>query len=401
MFCSFAAVATSEYQAEIVSMKPPAKQLIGAFFIAAVFGSGGYFFGSSHVLREVGASKPALQKLQETGATTSRRQNRSDTDWEEFVKSLNVETNPLVRFKSALENMEEWVNRDARGALAWLTSQEPSQRRDEVLQLVLGQYAETDPKGAAGWMLENLTGDELNNNVILLAEKWAERNGVEAASWFVGRPDGAERDAALETILFGWASNEPGAALDFIRANETLGKLTPMLQRAALAGWANTDPVAAVKASLGLSQAAQDPAQFANTLANWATVDLAASSDWLRKNVPDGPEKSEATRELAAVFAQQSPKAGVAWLDQIPAGPDRDVAASSLLAAWSRNGPAESTQWAVTQQSSSLTPEAVEISMRSYFRKDQAGFERWRSGLSPGPFKLQADQIGRVANSGN
>ena len=93
------------------------------------------------------------------------------------------------------------------------------------------------------------------NAIIAIAENWALENGSEAAGWFLALPASQERSAALENIFFAWASNEPAAALDYLKSASGTGELSPTLTRATLAGWAKSDPQAAVAASLALTGA--------------------------------------------------------------------------------------------------------------------------------------------------
>ncbi len=307
---------------------------------------------------------------------------------------LDAERNALARFKMAEQQLEAWVAKDPRDALAWLASQQPSGRRDDVIRMALNQYAETDAKGAADWALHHLTGDDLNNTLIAIAESWAQESGNEAAPWFLALPATPERDAAIESMFFSWASNEPAAALAFLESNASTGDLTPPLRRAALAGWAKSDPQAAVAASLASSRTHNDTAQFANTLANWATMDLEASSHWLLANLPAGHERTEAAQELAIIFAQQSPAAGIAWLDQLGAGAERDAAASSLVAGWARSSPEEAAKWAASQGSSKLSEEAISEIAHNFQLKDAAAFQAWHAALADGPLKTQFNQAG-------
>jgi len=327
-------------------------------------------------------------------AGSARRTATPNIDPKELRARLDGEKNPLARFKLALQNLEAWVNKSPQDALDWLAAQPATDRRDEVIRLALNQYSDTDAKGAADWAMKNLTGADLNNTLIAIAENWALENGGEAAAWFMGLPATPERDGAVENIFFFWASNEPAAALEFLAANPTAGDLTPTLRRAALAGWAKSDPEGAVAASLTSSRANNDPAQFANTLANWATMDLESSSQWLLANVPAGSERAVAAQELAVIFARQSPEAGVAWLEKLTPGAERDAAASALAATWSASGPADAAKWAATQKPGSLSAEAVSEIAYNFMMKDPAAFQAWRNSLPEGPLKNQTSQVG-------
>lgn len=367
----------------------PATQIIGGLVIAISCGAGGYFLGNREATARL-QSGPV--KVPVNSPALVRRNSSPAADPAKLRARLDAEKNPLVRFKMAAQQLEAWVAKDPRDALAWLASQQPSGRRDEVMRMALSQYAETDAKGAADWALHNLTGEDLNNTLIAIAEGWAQENGGEAAAWFLALPATPERDAAIENMFFSWASNEPAAALAFVAANTGTGDLTPTLRRAALAGWAKSDPQAAVAASLALSRTNNDTGQFANTLANWATMDLEGSSQWLLANLPAGNERTAAARELGIIFAQQSPEAGVAWLDKLGAGAERDAAASSLVVGWARSSPEEAAKWAASQSSSNLSGEAISEIAHNFLLKDAAAFQAWRAVLPDGPLKTQFAQ---------
>ncbi len=376
----------------------PVTQLAGGVAIAVIFGSGGYFLGKGAAVDSprAGLARQAPDS-QATDAGTAKRTVAPPIDPKVLRAKLDAEKNPLVRFKLALQNLDAWVAKNPKDALDWLASQPASDRRDEVIRMALNQFSDVDAKGAADWAMKNLTGADLNNTLIAIADNWAQENGNEAATWFLGLPPTPERDGAIENIFFSWASNEPAAALAFLASNPATGDLSPTLRRAALAGWAKSDPEGAVAASLTSSRANNDPTQFANTLANWATMDLESSSQWLLVNLPAGTERTIAAQELATIFASQSPDAGVAWLDKLSAGAERDAAASALAAAWSASGPADAAKWAASQKSSNLSAEAMAEIAHNFMMKNPAAFEAWRNALPEGPLKQQTSRVGVVA----
>ncbi len=377
----------------------PTVQVIGAVAIGLICGSGGFLLGkrqSPAAGPKSGESIASNSRLAKT-LTPARAGGLVAPNIRDLHQKLDAEKNPLLRFKLAMQNMEAWVQYQPVDALDWLKSQPKSDRRDELIRVALNHFSENDPKGAAGWAAANLSGAELNNTLIAIAENWAEQSGLEATTWFIAQPPTPQRDAALENMLFSWAANEPEGALRFIAENSSLGDLSPVLQRAALAGWAKSDPVKAVTTSLSLSQANNDPGLFGNTLANWATMDLPASSDWLMENVKPGSERTAAIHELANIFAQQSPDAGVTWLEKLNAGSERDAAAGLFIAAWSRADAAAAAQWAASQKSSSLSPDAVSMLVQNFLMNDATAFQTWRASLPEGPLKDQADHAGTPA----
>ena len=367
----------------------PLTQLGWACAIALVFGGGGYWIGKRQ------SSPVEVPGVAIVGTSDARpiRSLAAVVDFSDLRLKLDAEKDPLARFKLAIAHLEGWVAKNPLDALDWLASQAASLRRDEMVRLALYQFSETDARGAAEWAMKNLSGGDLNNSLIAIANNWATENGREAAGWFLKLPATRERDAAVEGMFFTWASNEPAAALDFLDSDSAVGDLSPTLRRAALAGWAKSDPQAAVTASLESSRTRNDPAQFANTLANWATLDLGASSDWLLANVPASDQRTSAVGELAMIFAHQSPAAGVAWLDKLAGGAERDLAASTLAAEWSGFAPADAAKWAATLNAAVLSAEAVDEISRNFLWKDPAAFQSWRDALPAGAMKELAAQV--------
>lgn len=370
----------------------PAVILSGALAIAAVSATGGYFLGKNQAPPASGASS-AIAAGKPGKPAAGRGFPSPRTDVAKLRAELDREKDPLARYNLAIRNLEAWVNADPVSALEWLSSQQATGRRAETLRMALGQFAENDPKGAAGWAMENLTGVELNNALIRIAEEWARRDGLEAANWLSSLPAGSVRDAALEGMFFVWASRDPAAAVDFIKRNPGSDALSATLRYAAYAGWAKTDPQGAVAASLESSRVYQDPDQFANTLANWATADLTASSAWLLANVRDGDFRTAAVRELATLFAHQSPDAGLSWIGKLNAGGERDMAVNQLASEWAVADPAAAAKWAAGQTLGKLTDESVSEIIHIFAAKDEAAFDAWRASLPEGSLKAAAAKL--------
>lgn len=377
----------------------PATLATGALLIAMLSGSAGFYLGRNQQAGPANGRQAAATATPHGRPQAARPAggNLSRADLDRLRAGLDREADPLARFKLALRNLEDWMNADPKGALAWLKSQQPSGRRDEVIRMALGQFTENDPKGAAQWALENLDGVDFNNALIRICEEWARRDGLEAATWLTALPASRERDAAMEGMFFAWATEDPAAAMDFLRKNPGNDTLSAILRYAAFAGWAKVDPQAAVSASLESSRTFDDPAQFANTLANWATVDLAASSQWLLDRVKSPAERAPAVMELAGIFAHQSPEAGIAWIGKLHAGSERDGALNQFASEWANSDPAAAASWAAGQSLGTLNDEAVSAILHGFFSKDAKAFEAWRATLPEGPMKSRAQAAGAMA----
>ncbi len=374
---------------------------IGSLLLTAViFGGLGFLLGR---LRQTDSERPIEPKALADGVSPGYR--AGEKKWlgpgkgpSDLRAKLEREVNPLARFKLAMDHMEAWVGRDPRGALDWIKSQQLSVRRKEVMRLALAQFAESDPKGAAEWVMANLSGIELHNSLIQISGPWSRINGTEAATLLSSLPASKERDAALESALFGWGTVDPVAAVEYAGAKVTDKGLASVLRRASYAGWAKSDPVAAVSASLDSSRGHGDMTQFANTLANWATVDLAASSEWLMKNVSSPNERTEAVLELSTIFARQSPVAGLEWIGGLPDENERRLASNQFAVDWASVDPAASAKWASGQSPGLLSDQAQMEILQSYLADDAAAFDQWRKSLPEGALKQKAVDLVAPAN---
>ena len=371
--------------------KPVIYSIGGALLLALASGWGGYVLGMRHSI----VDDSSAEREGEVKESKSQREIRLDFfDPAEVRREIEAEESQLRRFRIAQDNLERWVAKDPVGALDWLASQSTSYRKQELIRLALKQFSETDGREAARWAIGNLQGGELNNSLIAIANEWARQNGREAADWFLALPDTRERDAAVENMMFVWATNEPKAALGFLDERGDLADFASTLRRASLAGWAKSDPEGAVAASLEISRRENDPDQFANTLANWATIDLEKSSEWLVQNMDRGERRTIAAVELGAIFAQQSPQDGVFFLKKLQAGEERDAAGNVFAEEWAAFGASDAAKWAADQEVINLGEGAASEIALNFFHEDPEAFAKWKSSLPPGILKDTADLVG-------
>lgn len=375
-------------------------RLSSLLLTAVIFGGLGFLLGR---LTQTDSVRPIEPTASADGVSPGYR--AGERKWSgpgqgpsDLRAKLAREANPLARYKLAMDHMEAWVGRDPRGALDWIKSQQPSVRRKEVMRLALAQFAESDPKGAAEWVMANLSGIELHNSLIQISGPWSRINGTEAVNWLSSLPTSKERDAALESAFFGWGTVDPVAAVEYAGAKVTDKGLASVLRRASYAGWAKSDPVAAVSASLDSSRGHGDMTQFANTLANWATVDLAASSEWLSKNVSNPAERAEAVLELSTIFARQSPDAGLEWIGGLPDENERRLASNQFAVDWASVDSAASAKWASEQSPGLLSDQAQMEILQSYLADDATAFDQWRKSLPEGALKQKAADLVAPAN---
>lgn len=315
-----------------------------------------------------------------------------------FSAKLDQVEDDAERFTKALASMEAWVTNDPEAALGWLSQQPITGRRNEVIRMALAQWSESSPKSAAEWSNNHLKGIELHNQMIRIAEQWAKMDAESAADWFSQLPQ-ESRAAPLEGLFFSWGSRDHHAARKFLDTRLATDPSRQVYTQAWLAGWAKSAPAEASAQSLEISQSSNNPDLFANTLANWATVDLDASSSWLLSNVDPGPARQTAILEMAAMFAHQLPQVGLDWIGKLEAS-ERTEAMGILGSEWARTDPEGAAEWLATQALKSLSEEARTSIMTSYLTSDETGFERWLNALPQGQLRTEATRLAQESYGG-
>lgn len=362
---------------------------------AVIFGGLGFLLGrlTQTGFEQLAETRASVEAVSPGYREREKKWSGPGREPSDLRAKLEREADPLVRYKLAMDHMEAWVARDPQGALDWIKSQQSSLRRKEVMRLALAQFAESDPKAAAEWVMANLSGVELHNSLIQISAPWSRTNGLEAANWLSTLAASKQRDAALESALFGWGTVDPIAAVEYAGSKVANKELASALRRASYAGWAKSDPLAAVSASLDSSRSHGDMSQFANTLANWATVDLAASSEWLMKNVSNPNERIDAVLELSTIYARQSPDAGLKWIGGLSDQNERRLASNQFAVDWASVDPAASAKWASEQVLGLLSDQAQMEILQSYLADDSAAFDQWRELLPEGDLKQKAADL--------
>lgn len=367
----------------------PLHALTGGGIIALIAGLLGYQLGKHQAGENTGASEAAY-----SSATTKERISHSAASGkqlEDFASRLDDIQDPVEKFSTALASMEAWVATDPEAALAWLTQQPPTGRRNEVVRLALGQWAESAPKDAAAWSQRHLEGIDLHNTMIRIAEQWAQSDPAAAARWFSTLPE-QSRTAPLEGLFFKWGVQDPKAARAFLDSELPTDQARPTFTQAVLAGWAKTAPAEASAQSLEISRQSQNPSLFANTLANWATVDVSSSADWLLENVKPGPERNAALQEMAAMFAHQHPTAGVEWIGNLEAQ-EQGNAREVLGTEWARTDAKSAAAWLATLPDESVSEDARLTILTNYLTQNEADYENWLQTLPVGLLKSEASRL--------
>lgn len=237
---------------------------------------------------------------------------------EELVEAVASEwskQNPQAAFQWALkldENQDAalegvlagWVSRQPREAAAYVRQHAPEEGRSELYEKVAQQWARSDYRAALHWA-RGLSGEEGGGAMQEALSAWAKEDPKSAAEAFTGIDFVEERDRSMTVIAAEWAKDSPREAADWVLAqpgdaNDRKAAIQPILYH-----WATTDSVAASEwlasqpagpvtdqAIDGLSRAVVNTDSEAATIWAMATSDEkareqlveSAGRQWLREN---------------------------------------------------------------------------------------------------------------------
>lgn len=249
----------------------------------------------------------------------------------------------------AAQNSEGQINTDA---------------EHEMRVFVMMHWAEHDPKPAKAWLYQELSGKRpapgLEDAVEFVAGVLMRRQEAGVMEWAATLPE-TERAKATTAILSEIASKDPREAakqLDKLKdmpglnpgnlaqeivrnwagenrpeALEWAAVQTGAMQKkgiaVALGDWPARDFDAALKAVQDLPTQAV-PVALSVMLQNSAPA-KASQLAGLVEQLPESPERAEATAQVMSKWTSQNPEVASAWMQRQPAGEIRDAAISSFV----------------------------------------------------------------------
>lgn len=165
-----------------------------------------------------------------------------------------------------------WAAVSPADALAWISTMNPEQDRNQAREFVCYRVAEDDPKQA--FDLARQTGADTASLLVQdLAQQWAGKDAASARDWALALPAGADRDQILARVCYVLSRGDPAAAGAIVSGEIAAGSV-------------------------------QDEAAM-SVLHQWAIRDLGAASEWVAR-FPEGPLRSRAEEELAGIREDQA-----------------------------------------------------------------------------------------------
>lgn len=203
-----------------------------------------------------------------------------------------------------------------------------------------------------------------------------------------------------QMLLYSWARFDGPGAIKYASENlNARGISAGQLRRAALPGWAATDPVAAAAwlDEKTLADAAEEgkevkdgaavrpESDYASALIKgWAEKDPYGAADYLMERFEHGKQRESLIGHIASNIIKDGPDAAVAWAESFDDDQFKEEAFEELAEDWSSIDPAATGAWLAQHINEPYSKEAVEDLARGWAVKDLDSAVGWFETLDDG-----------------
>ncbi|MGK0187098.1 MAG: hypothetical protein ACI9R3_002884 [Verrucomicrobiales bacterium] len=211
------------------------------------------------------------------------------------------------------------------------------------------------------------------------------------------RPDNKHE---YQMLLYAWARFDGESAIKYASENlSARGISGGELRRAALPGWASTDPAAAAAwlDEKTLADATKDgkelkdgdPVRPANDYAaalikGWAENDPFGAAEYLKERYEHGRDRENLVGHIASSLMKESSAAAVSWAESFDDPEFKEEAFEELAEDWSSIDPDATGAWLAKHINEPYSKEAVEDLARGWAVKDLDAAVSWFETLPDG-----------------
>ncbi len=272
--------------------------------------------------------------------------------------------------------IREWAKAHLPSTLNYLKRNPNLLQDNYTLVEAIEQIARDDPMRAAQQAVMLPTQNQRENAIQLALRQWYAQDAAAAKRWALDQTDLDMRTAALKSLIFPMADDNPRNALAFISQTEFSEREDA--QTTILGTWLAKDPAAVFeylaanpqfKRSDGLTEMISSvltktsPEDQARLLSKLPEVDLKHQFIRQMANIeihrgryakavaalnalPDSFSRDSSLEQLGTSWAKYDPQAAAAWLKLQPDSTDRDLVIGGYATTLAQTEPQAAIQWA-------------------------------------------------------
>jgi hypothetical protein len=306
-------------------------------------------------------------------------------------------TEPLSVPASASADVR--VNR-IRDLLAALEPVLPGEKENSTAIELLQWWAEIDPVAAIVFAHANPALHGREELAVELFIRWLDARGAVGIGWASALPHGELRSRLWPTVISLVAETRPREALAM--ASELEGENRRRALSAIFAEWSSVDPERAMAEAQTLTTTEERSLATNQVIARWADHDLAAAVAWVKRLPPPGDPGSidvlvSPLEILLEKWTAQMPIDAARYLVSLPDGPRRIHMLSTTAGQWAQQHPREALTWAAGLAADFDRTVALGGVLSAVAESDAAGAANLALTLAPGAdqqksFELIIDQ---------
>lgn len=229
--------------------------------------------------------------------------------------------------------------KDPARALALADSISETQLKRQLRSAAIMNIAQKDPQKALGYVLDGKGSWEGDYSVSMIFQNWAGKD-PEAAKAAIAKLTGRQAEQARQALFSSLAQQDPKAAWDYALTMPLSGEtyMDPRLQ--VLQQWAQSDPQAALKAALSISDSRLRKPALSSTIGAWARSDFNGALKYA-VSIEDSTLRADILQSLSGNSQGNRREILTALLDHMPPGDSFRNAVSNLFSRWANENPQE------------------------------------------------------------
>ena len=251
--------------------------------------------------------------------------------------NLAMGTKGAIRQSALAVVISAMASKDPSRAMALADGIEDAQLKRQLRASAIMNIAQKDPQKALGLALNGKRGDEGDFSVSMIFHNWA-RNDIEGAKAAIGRLSGRQADQARQALFSTLAQQDPKSAWEYALTMPPAGETYQDARIQVIQQWAQTDPQAALKAALTISDTMLKGPAMNSAINSWARSDFSAALKYV-VSLDDSTMRADLLQNLSGNSQGNRKEILSAVLDHMPPGDNFRNAVSNIFSQWARENP--------------------------------------------------------------
>jgi len=156
-----------------------------------------------------------------------------------------------------------------------------------------------------------------------------------------------------------------------------------------LAGWADSDPVAAIQWAKNLDE--QEKWVVNNVIAVWGRKDPMAASKWVME-IPEGQDKNQSLESLGQAWGAKDRDKAMKWADGLKNLQEKRSFVGGVAFSYAMSEPEAGIRWAEALTEPKIKEASLVQAVRAWSYQDRPAVEKWLAGLPEGDLKKAAEE---------